>query len=127
MSILVNIQKLCKENNTSVPKLEKELGFGNGSIYNWDKSSPSVDKLQKVAEYFNVSTDFLLGKLSPIEERDIAKDVEKMLSDLANDEEISFQGEPMDEDEREMLRISIENSLRLFKQMSKKKFNDDAK
>lgn len=65
--------------------------------------------------------------LSPKEERDIAKDVEKMLSDLANDKEISFQGEPMDEDEREALRLFIENSLRLFKQTTKKKFNRNEK
>jgi transcriptional regulator with XRE-family HTH domain len=44
----------------SIPKLEKELNLGNGAIYKWDKSSPSIDKLQKVAEYFNVSTDYLL-------------------------------------------------------------------
>ncbi|MBU2701756.1 transcriptional regulator with XRE-family HTH domain [Sporomusaceae bacterium BoRhaA] len=60
MSILANIQLLCKKNSTSVPKLEKELGFGNGSIYNWDKNSPSADKLQKVAEFFKVSTDYLI-------------------------------------------------------------------
>lgn len=54
------IQNLCKEKGTSIFKLEKELGFGNGTIYKWDKSSPAVDKLKKVAEYLGVSTDFLL-------------------------------------------------------------------
>lgn len=127
MSMVDKIQNLCNSKGTNISNLQKELGFSSGAIYRWDTNSPSVDKLQKVAEYFNVSTDFFLEKLSPKEERDIAKDVEKMLSDLANDEEISFQGEPMDDDEREMLRISIENSLRLFKQMSKKKFNNDIK
>lgn len=125
MSIVDRIQKLCDQKGINLSNLQKELGFSNGSIYRWDKSSPSVDKLQKVAEYFEVSTDSLLGKsdssLSPKEERDIAKDVEKMLSDLANDKEISFQGDPMDDDEREALRLFIENSLRLFKQTAKKK------
>jgi transcriptional regulator with XRE-family HTH domain len=60
MSILENIQELCKKNSISVPKLEKEIGLGNGAIYKWDKNSPSVDKLQKVADYFKVSTDYLL-------------------------------------------------------------------
>ena len=62
MSILKNIQLLCKGRSISVPKLEKELGFSNGSMYNWDKNSPSIDKLQKVADYLNVSTDYLLGR-----------------------------------------------------------------
>jgi len=50
-----------------------------------------------------------------------------MLSDLTNDKDIAFQGEPMDDDEREMLRISLENSMRLAKQMAKKKFNPNKK
>ena len=60
MSIIKNIQWLCKKHGTSIPKIEKELGFSNGSVYNWDKNSPSVDKLQKVADHFKVSTDYLL-------------------------------------------------------------------
>lgn len=61
MSIVENIRVFCKEANTSIPKLEKELGFGNGAIYNWDKNSPSIDKLQKVANYFKVPIDELVG------------------------------------------------------------------
>jgi transcriptional regulator with XRE-family HTH domain len=60
MSIVDNIRELCKEFNTSIPKLEKELGFGNGAIYNWNKNSPSIDKLQKVADQFNVSVERVL-------------------------------------------------------------------
>jgi transcriptional regulator with XRE-family HTH domain len=58
--ILENIQLLCKKHNISVPKLEREIGLGNGAIYKWDKSSPTSDKLQKVAEYFKVPTDYLV-------------------------------------------------------------------
>lgn len=63
-SIVKAIKKLCSENNTSIPKLEKELGFGNGAIYNWDKSSPGADKIVKVANFFKVSADYLLGLVS---------------------------------------------------------------
>lgn len=37
------------------------MGFGNGTISRWDKSSPSVEKLQSVARVLNVSIPFLLG------------------------------------------------------------------
>ena len=60
-SIIKSIKMLCDENNTSIPKLEKTLGFGNGSIYNWDKSSPSSKNIIKVAIHFKVSADYLLG------------------------------------------------------------------
>ena len=53
---------LAKRNNLSIPGLEKILGFGSGTISRWDESSPTVENLQKVADYFNVSVDYLLGR-----------------------------------------------------------------
>ncbi|OMF98210.1 helix-turn-helix transcriptional regulator [Paenibacillus sp. FSL R7-0337] len=61
MEIVDNIKNLCSKNGMTIPKLEKELGFGNGTIYNWIKSSPSLEKLQKVASYFKVTIDDLVG------------------------------------------------------------------
>lgn len=55
------IQGLCKNHGISIPKLEDELGFGGGTISKWKTSSPGSDKLVKVAIYFRVSTDYLLG------------------------------------------------------------------
>jgi transcriptional regulator with XRE-family HTH domain len=62
MSLVENIKSLAQKNGTTIPKLEKEFGFGKGAMYNWDKNSPSIDKIEKVADYFKVSTDYLLGK-----------------------------------------------------------------
>lgn len=63
MSLVENIKSLCAKRGISIPKLEKELDFGRGSIYNWDKNSPSLDKLKKVAAYFNTSLDCLIDPL----------------------------------------------------------------
>ena len=52
-----NIQLLCKQKGIAISQLERELGFGRGAIYKWDKNSPSIDKVQKVADYFKVSVD----------------------------------------------------------------------
>jgi transcriptional regulator with XRE-family HTH domain len=65
MLLVEQVQKLCDSKGINIANLQKELGFSNGTIYRWDKSLPSVDKLQKVADYFNVSTDYLLGKEPP--------------------------------------------------------------
>ncbi len=46
----------------SILELESRLGFGKNSLYRWKTSYPASDKLQKVADYFNVSTDYLLGR-----------------------------------------------------------------
>ncbi|WP_241734664.1 helix-turn-helix domain-containing protein [Paenibacillus alvei] len=60
MSLVENIKSLCEMNRISIPKLEKELGFSKGSVYNWDRSSPSIDKIEKVAIFFNVSMNRIL-------------------------------------------------------------------
>lgn len=58
--IVSNIQALCKRKNISVPQLERHLGFGSGTIYRWRASSPTVDKLIKVADFFNVTVNYLI-------------------------------------------------------------------
>ena len=59
--ILSNIARLCKENGISIAKLERELGFGNATIRGWGSSSPNVDNLKKVADYFGVTIDSLIA------------------------------------------------------------------
>ena len=68
MTIVDRIQKLCDENNTKIRPLERSLGISTGTIGKWDTSSPSADRLYKVAEYFSVSMEWLLtGKDCGIE------------------------------------------------------------
>lgn len=54
------IKELAKARNMGLPALEKELGFGNGTILKWDRSDPAANKLKMVADYFNVTVDYLL-------------------------------------------------------------------
>lgn len=77
------IKSLCQKKGITITKLESDLGFGNSSVKKWEKtSSPSIDKIVKVASYFDVSTDYLLGR----------SDLEKSIHDIIGDEDIiSFQ------------------------------------
>jgi transcriptional regulator with XRE-family HTH domain len=59
--MLKKIENLCKKRNITIYKLEKICGFSLNSITKWNTSSPSAEKLAKVANYFDVSTDYLLG------------------------------------------------------------------
>lgn len=232
MSLVSNIQLLCDQNSISIPKLEKDLGFGKGSMYKWDKNSPSIDKVEKVADYFKVSLDYLLDRgdiydlgdaikeereeqsfsapefaniigisefelleyeanttpltldlakkiadafgmsyfsfldkynlyigyvnpefngdvdkqkafdkaaftdvineqqntpLPPLtvkDERSIQKRIESILNDLMPENGLAYYNgdAPMSDEDRELLRISLENTLRLAKQMAKQKF-----
>ena len=58
--IYENIVTLCKERGITIARLEKECGFGNATIRGWAVSSPTVGKVQKVAEFFGVTVNDLL-------------------------------------------------------------------
>ena len=49
---------LCKERGVAVARLERECGLGNATIRGWEVSSPTVERLKRVADYFGVSLDF---------------------------------------------------------------------
>ncbi|MDQ0176044.1 helix-turn-helix domain-containing protein [Bacillus chungangensis] len=110
------------------------------SHYENNRREPDNETLQKIADFFNVSTDYLLGRskekesdwnlklpeLTDKDERDIAKDLEKIISNLGKKDGYSqFDGQSiddMDEEDRELLIASLENSMRLAKRIAKQKF-----
>lgn len=59
--LVKSIKKLCKHNNIAVSQLENDLNFGAGLISRWNKSSPSLDKVVDIADYFHVSIDDVVG------------------------------------------------------------------
>lgn len=60
MEVYERIESLRKEFGISQGKLEKELGFSNGSISKWKNSMPNPERLKKLADYFNVSVEYLM-------------------------------------------------------------------
>ena len=54
------IEKRIKEKGTNFKRVEQELGLGNGTIKRWSTQSPRLDKLVPVAEYLQVSLDYLV-------------------------------------------------------------------
>ena len=127
MTIYERIKELARVKKISIRELEKQLGFSNGTIRNWINSTNS-QSLEKVANYFNVSTDYLLGRtekkhyydLTKKDEKDIGIQVDKILNDMTGD--VSFYGEPMTKEDKEKLRASLEVAVRVSMIEAKKKF-----
>src|SRR5690606_200586 len=133
MNAFDRLKKLCDEQGMSVNNLEEKLGIGRNSLYSWKKNIPKGSNLIKVADYFDVSTDYLLGRtdkkryydLTEKDERDIQHELKKII----NGEEVdsafaAFDGkvlEELNEEDRELLIQSWENTLRLTKRMAKQK------
>lgn len=61
MDFYTKIETLRKERGFSQGALEKELGFSNGSISKWKHSIPTYERLKKLADFFQVSVDYLIG------------------------------------------------------------------
>lgn len=62
MTTFDRVKILADKQKISIVELEEKLGFGRNSLYSWKTKIPSGERLRKVADYFNVSTDYLLGR-----------------------------------------------------------------
>ena len=60
MDVKERIKSLAEKRGMGLATIDSALGFGNGTIGKWGKSSPSADKLKMVADYFGVTVDYLL-------------------------------------------------------------------
>ena len=54
------IKELCRIKGVSMNKLEEILGFGKGYISKLGESTPNTAKIKKIADYFNVSVEYLM-------------------------------------------------------------------
>ncbi|MDR3021802.1 MAG: helix-turn-helix domain-containing protein [Clostridiales bacterium] len=61
MTLYETVMMLAKSFNIEISQLEKNSGLSNGSINRWTVQYPRTEVLTKVAKYFNVSIDFLVG------------------------------------------------------------------
>lgn len=80
--LLYNIKRLCKEHEITVTTLEKELNIGAGTISRWNKASPSLDKIVKIASKFKVSVDELIGYTMSIKTEVCNEDTKLIISYL---------------------------------------------
>lgn len=130
MGIVDRIKQLAYEKGLTIAELERILGFSNNIISKWDTSVPRSDKLAKLADYFNVSTDYLLGRsnlraqvdntLTDKEEKDVAKTMRKLKQQLMSEQGLMFDGEVLDEETAQLLLEAIEQQERTVKVINRK-------
>lgn len=130
MTVFDRVKKLAEKQGISIVELEEKLNFGRNSLYSWKKKTPNGDRLKKVADYFNVTTDYLLGRtdtpqFTRKDERDVQKILEEMTQGLNNKNELAFLkngGQEIDPEDAELLSASLENVIRQSKLIAKQKF-----
>lgn len=77
MDIVDRIQLLVNEKGLTIAALERNTGLSNGIIKKWKKQSPSCDKMVVIANYLNVSLEYLI--LGSTYTEHLSCDAEKLL------------------------------------------------
>lgn len=108
------VKDLCENQGISLNTLEEKLGLGKNSLYGLKRNQPSAERLQQIADYFNVSTDYLLGRTeNPNIARDTVTTPDGRVVDLSNLRErvVLFDGKPLSDDDVDKIAQIIKLSL----------------
>ena len=129
--------KLLEKYGVTAYKVSKATGIAGSTFTDWKtgRSTPKQDKLQKIADYFGVTVDYLMtGKeepekkeitLTPKDERDIAKDLSNIMEKLRKGEAgpASFEGDEIAEETQELFAQQLDIMLHHLKKINKEKYN----
>lgn len=132
-------EKLCKINNVTPYRVCKETGLTTATISNWKagRYTPKADKLQKIADYFGVTLEYLMAGTEPAEkpspdltardERDITKDLDSLMAKLTAGEDgpATYDGMELDPEAAELFRDELRIALRRLKIINKEKYRPD--
>lgn len=100
MTVFENIKNLAKSRHITMKDLAIELGFSENLFYTWKKTNPKASDLAKVADYFHVSVDYLLGREENIQfEKQFSTELEEAI-----DHAEAFEGTPLTTQDKAILR-----------------------
>ena len=108
------IKELAQKQGLSINLLEEKLGYSRNTIYNLKNSKPSTERISEIADYFNVSTDYLLGRTdNPSIAKDTVTTADGRVVDLSNLRErvVLFDGKPLSDEDVDKIAKIIKLSL----------------
>ena len=107
------VKELSQKRGISLSKLEETLGLGKNSIYALKRNQPSAERLQEIADYFNVSTDYLLGRTDNprIASDEVAGYTTEDLRKMAKNAK-TFDGKPLTDEDVDAITNIIEIYLK---------------
>ena len=107
------VRELAKKQGLSINQLEEKLNFGKNSLYGLKKSNPNSKIIEKIADYFNVSTDYLLGRTDNprIASDEVADYTTEDLRKMARNAK-TFDGKPLTDEDVDAITNIIEIYLK---------------
>ncbi|EGF06271.1 Helix-turn-helix domain protein [Streptococcus sanguinis] len=105
------IKELAKKRGLSLNQVEEKLGYSKNTLYSLKRQKVSSDRLQEIADYFGVSTDYLLGRTdNPAIAGEKAPEHEIELDDL-DGRIMLFDGKPLSDDDKRAIKGIIEGFM----------------
>ena len=119
--------KLCSIRGVSRTKACIDCGVSRTAWHKWESgATPNGATINKFSAYFGVPVGQLLGEnektptLTTKDERDVARDVERIMNNLEDSGELMFDGVPMSEEAKAAMaaamRIGLEEAKRRNKE-----------
>ena len=100
------IKELAKQRGITLVQLEEKLGYSRNTLYKLKTQKPNAERISEIADYFNVSTDYLLGRTDnpTIANNDTvagytSDDIDKII-----DHAMLFDGKPLTDEDRRAIR-----------------------
>lgn len=123
MDLYERIKIIAKSKGYSINSLEKEAGFPRSYILKFKRITPSVDKMQKIADVLGVTVDYLMtGEDKQLDEQqtpDIGADLNDTVAKLSSADTLMFNGMELDEETRKLLLASVESLMANANMMAK--------
>lgn len=115
-STLEKIKELAQKQGISLQKVAEDLGYSINYLYTLKEKTPKSDRLQEIADYFNVSTDYLLGRtdnpnIANSKEQFFFEGKEVNVEELASTA-MRFNGKPLSDEDKKAIQNIIEIYLR---------------
>lgn len=124
------IKELREKKGIGQKALASDLHVSQPTICDWEtgRKVPSSKSASKLADYFGVSLDYLLGRdadapaLTIRDNRDIAKTMESLREQLLHEDGLMFDGDPLSPEAMESILSAMKLGLEAAKQRNKEKY-----
>ena len=126
---MIRLKALRTEKGLSQKEIAEYLGISQPAYANYERQAREADydTLNKLADYFNVTTDYLLGRedkttLTTKDKKEITEILESTRQQLLSQEGLMFGGEPASEEDVQKIIMAMQMGMEMIKKENKEKY-----
>lgn len=125
-----NLQRLMALRDIDRQQICADLDIKYTTFTDWYNGNkyPRIDRIEQLANYFGIAksqlieVDGIAPALSQRDERDISKDLQRMMDNLENNNSLMFDGDPLSDEAKESILAAMKLGLEAAKLKNKERF-----